>query len=397
MLKPGNNHKPNKGVRFTLPDADWPRYRDVALALLSWIALLVVVLYLLSFIARPILIALIAAILAYALAPAVDLLHRVMPRWLAIAIVYLVFLGVIGTLGYFVIVTAINQFVALSGEVKYLVTPGAHGVAPLVAALHRLGLTDQQINGAVNQLAGTLSGLTASIVPFLVGFFNTLLDIIVVGVVSVYLMIDGPRLRDWSQRHAPVQMRATVVFLADALERVVGGYIRGQLALSGLIGVLVGVGMAIFQVHFAVLLGVMAFVLEFIPIVGTLVSGAICVLIAFGQDWRLAIGVLIYFIVVHVIEGDLVGPRIVGRAIGLHPAVSIVALIAGADLFGIWGALFAAPVAGLLQALLVGFWQGWKAAHPEDFGIEREESEPSAEEDSIPGGETEAGVTSEER
>jgi len=77
--------------------------------------------------------------------------------------------------------------------------------------------------------------------------------------------------------------------------------------------------------------------------------------------------VLVYFIVVHVIEGDVVGPRIVGKAIGLHPVVALLSLIVGGDLFGIWGALFASPIAGVLQAFVVALWSEWREMHPDDF------------------------------
>jgi predicted PurR-regulated permease PerM len=155
--------------------------------------------------------------------------------------------------------------------------------------------------------------------------------------------------------------------LLDTLQRVVGGYIRGQLLLCGIIGVLVGIGMQLIGVPYALLLGVLAFVLEFIPVLGTLVSGAICILLALTKGWVIALIVLVYFVVVHVLEGDVVGPRIVGKTIGLHPVVSLAALIAGAELFGIGGALLAAPVAGVLQALLVAIWVGWRQTHPKAF------------------------------
>jgi predicted PurR-regulated permease PerM len=125
--------------------------------------------------------------------------------------------------------------------------------------------------------------------------------------------------------------------------------------------------MEILGVPYALLLGVLAFVLEFIPVLGTLVSGAICVLLALTKGWFWAIIVLAYFVFVHIIEGDVVGPRIVGKAIGLHPVVSLVALIAGGELFGIWGALFASPVAGVLQAFLVAIWSEWRETHPQEF------------------------------
>jgi predicted PurR-regulated permease PerM len=125
--------------------------------------------------------------------------------------------------------------------------------------------------------------------------------------------------------------------------------------------------MFVFHVPYAVLLGVLAFVLEFIAVLGTLISGAICVLIALTQGRVIAVGVLIYFVVMHVLEGDVVGPRLVGKAVGLHPVVSLAALIAGSELFGIWGALFASPVAGVIQALIVAVWTNWRATHPEQF------------------------------
>jgi predicted PurR-regulated permease PerM len=150
----------------------------------------------------------------------------------------------------------------------------------------------------------------------LTGIFNFMLDIIIVAVLSIYLLIDGERVIRWIRRNVPLMQRERTLFLIDTFNRVIGGYIRGQVTLSVLIGLLVGVGMAIFHVPYAVLLGVLAFVLEFIPVLGTLTSGAICVLIALTQGWLIAVLVLAYFVFVHIIEGDVVGPRIVGKAVG---------------------------------------------------------------------------------
>ena len=88
---------------------------------------------------------------------------------------------------------------------------------------------------------------------------------------------------------------------------------------------------------------------------------------------------LAYFVFVHVIEGDVVGPRIVGKAIGLHPVVSLVALIAGGELFGIWGALFASPIAGVLQAFLVAIWSEWRETHPHEFQEARDKAAEQVE------------------
>ncbi|HBE24134.1 MAG TPA: AI-2E family transporter, partial [Ktedonobacter sp.] len=253
-------------------------------------------------------------------------------------------------------------------EVRYLLTQGTNGQqTPLEALLKSFGISQEQITSARQQIVAQLGGFAGSVLPLLSRFLDFLLDIVIVAVVSIYLLIDGSRVNNWLRNNMPRQQRGRVDFFLETLERVVGGYIRGQLLLSTLIGLLVGIGMLIFHVPYAVLLGVMAFILEFIPVLGTLVSGAICVLIALTQGWLIAVGVLIYFVVVHVIEGDVIGPRIVGKAVGLHPVVSLAALIAGAELFGILGALFASPVAGVLQALIIAIWKEWRATHPDQF------------------------------
>ncbi len=88
-------------------------------------------------------------------------------------------------------------------------------------------------------------------------------------------------------------------------------------------------------------------------------------LISHGILW--AVLVLLYFVLVHIIEGDVVGPRIVGRAVGVHPAVSIFALLAGAELFGVWGALLASPIAGVLQVVIATIFREWRLAHPREY------------------------------
>ncbi|HZU01086.1 MAG TPA: AI-2E family transporter [Ktedonobacteraceae bacterium] len=348
--------------------AKWMRRLGLPLAILAWTAVALLILWLAGHVIQALLLLTFAALLAYALAPAVKLLGRVMPRFLAILLVYLVALGAISALLYLIVRTAIVQVISLSDYVRFLLTPGKGGqLTPIEQTLRSLGLSQSQIALARDQVVASIEGFAGSVVPLLTALVGAILDVILVAVISIYLLADGSRVSDWLRRNMPDQQQGNMQLLLDTVQRVVGGYIRGQLLLCGLIGLLVGVGMQVIGVPYALLLGVLAFVLEFIPVLGTLVSGAICVLLALTKGWVIAVIVLVYFIVVHVIEGDIVGPRIVGKAIGLHPVVSLAALIAGAELFGITGALFASPVAGVLQALLVAIWMQWRLTHPKEF------------------------------
>ena len=357
-----------RDVNSVVVIATWMRRVGLPLAILAWTGVALLILWLAGHVIQTLLLLTFAALFAYALAPAVKLLERVMPRFLAILLVYLVVLGALGVLLYLIVSTAIAQVISLSDYVRFLLTPGKGGqLTPLEQTLRSLGLSQSQIASARDQVVASIEGFAGSVVPLLTGIVGAALDVILVAVISIYLLAGGARVSNWLRGNMPDQLQGRMRLLLDTLQRVVGGYIRGQLLLCGLIGILVGVGMQVIGVPFALLLGVLAFVLEFIPVLGTLVSGAICVLLALTKGWVPAVIVLVYFVVVHVIEGDVVGPRIVGKAIGLNPVVSLAALIAGAELFGITGALFASPVAGVLQALLIAVWIEWRATHPKEF------------------------------
>jgi predicted PurR-regulated permease PerM len=361
--------------------ATWMRRVGLPLAILAWTAVALLILWLAGHVIQTLLLLTFAALLAYALVPAVKLLERVMPRFLAILLVYLIVLGALSALLYLIVSTAIVQVISLSDYVRFLLTPGKSGqLTPLEQTLRSLGLSQSQIASARDQVIAGIEGFAGSVVPLLTGLVGAVLDVILVAVLSIYLLAGGARVSNWLRRNMPDQQQGRMRLLLDTLQRVVGGYMRGQLLLCGFIGLLVGVGMQIIGVPFALLLGVLAFVLEFIPVLGTLVSGAICVLLALTRGWVIALIVLVYFVVVHVIEGDVVGPRIVGKAIGLHPVVSLAALIAGAELFGITGALLASPVAGVLQALLVAIWTEWRVTHPKAFQRAKDDQASKVEE-----------------
>jgi predicted PurR-regulated permease PerM len=357
----------------------WIRRVGIPLVTLAWIGVVAVILWAASHIGRSLILLAIAAILAFALAPAVKFLARVMPRIVAILVVYIIVLSGISVVLYFLVKAAVLQITELKGQVGGLLNPNAGGPpSSLQTMLKSLGIGPDQIQNARQAIVSRLGGLVTDIGPFLTRTFDFVLDIIVVAMLSIYLLLDGSRVMRWLRENLPRPQQKRGLFFLDTLEQVVGGYIRGQLTLSLLIGVLVGAGMAIFQVPHPILLGELAFLLAFVPVLGTFISAAACILLSFAAtnswvinlthlNWILAVIVLIYFVAVHLIESHIVGPRIVGHAVGLHPIISITALIASAELFGILGALFVVPVVGVIQAIIVSFWREWREAHRNQF------------------------------
>src|SRR5262249_1701743 len=252
-------------------------------------------------------------------APLVTWLRRGMPQWLAILLVYASLLGVFGFFGYLLVSSAIEQLAALGGQARQFLTPGPHQEpAPLVQQLKQFGISQQQIDDYAGRLAGQVEVVGSEVVPVLRAVVTGVLDAVLTVVVSIYLLMDGQRVGRWLRTSTPLRYRSRVVSVLETFGHAVGGYIRGQVVLAALIGLLVGVGMAVLQVPYAILLGLLAFIFAFIPIIGTFLSGAICVLLALAPpqgSLLKAFVVLAYFVGVHLIEGDFVGPRIVGRAV----------------------------------------------------------------------------------
>jgi predicted PurR-regulated permease PerM len=333
----------------------------IPLVVLAWLAVVVLAVWLLSHVTRAILMLVIAALIAFALTPLVNLLTRWLPRLAAITIAY-----VVGFVFIFGILTLI--VVTAAGEVSNLVrhlpqyAAWAHGLQPqALALLQPFGVTAAQLSrfegGAVSALQSLGTTAANGALGIVTAVINTIVDAVLVLILSVYVTASGPSLVRWLREQAPLsQRRRTNVFI-NIVNSVVGGYVRGTLILASMVGFLVGGGMAVLGVRYALLLGILAFFMEFIPVLGVFISGAVCVILALFQGWVLALIVVVYFIVVHVIEGDLVGPRVMGKAVGIHPAVALLALVAGTELFGIWGALFGAPIAGLIQAIVIAAYR----------------------------------------
>jgi predicted PurR-regulated permease PerM len=296
-----------------------------------------------------------------------------MPHSLAILAVYVIVLGLLGLIMYFIIKTMVVQLSSLAQSIAVLLQSGKNGQAsPLVRILEDIGLSSSQINNLGSQLsaqltnfAGTLAG---GILPIISGVASTLVNMLLTVVISIYLLVDGSRAIEWLRHKTPISQRGNINSFFTSLQHVVGGYIRGQVTLCLIIGTMVGAGMAVLGLSsYAILLGVLSFVTEFIPVLGTIVTGVVAVLLALTQGWLTAILVLAYFVLVHIFEGYILAPRLIGKAIGLHPVVSLLALTIGGELFGVWGAIFASPLAGLLQAFAVIFWINYRSTNSNEF------------------------------
>ncbi len=365
--------------------ARWVRRLVVSLVFLVWLVLVIIVARLLNYVSTALLILVMAALVAYGVLPLVEFFQRLIPRALAILLVYLVILGLLGLLFYMIIVTSVSQIAALAEAAGTYLIPHNRQMSPIMQILQRMGITQAQLGALSQAIEGQLATIAGDVaknlLPLITGVAGGLVNVLLTAVISIYLIVDGRRAVNWVRVNMPVVAQPGTRRLLEIVQHVVGGYIRGQFVLCAVIGLLVGLGMLVLGVPYAVLLGTLAGFLEFIPVIGTIASGVACCLIALTQGWLTFFLVLIYFVVLHVFEGYILAPRIVGKAVGLHPVVSLLALAAGGELFGPLGALLAAPVAGLIQSILISFWLYYRDLHKEQFPEEACGPQASSEPD----------------
>ena len=358
------------------PTSVWIRRLIYLGILLITVVLLGIFFWLASKMIVTLLILLVAAVLAYAVIPVIELLHRIMPRALAIALVYVGAIILLGLFAYLAVKSLIPQVNSLSQGVQTFLNPGIHGKeSPLEQTLKSIGITQSQIDAAKKQVQSQLGTIAANMASgteqAVGGLVNSGFNIVITVVVSVYLLVGSYSISKRQKGSSAVSQPGWISAVLAILQRVVGGYIRGQIIMSACIGVLQGVGMLILGVPYAALIGVLAFILEFIPTLGTILTGFIAVVIAFTVSWQLALITLAYTIAIDFIEGYVLSPRIMSKAVEIQPVVSLLGMIAGAEVFGVWGAILAAPTIGLMQALVGAYWQYRQKTHAKESPPEK--------------------------
>jgi predicted PurR-regulated permease PerM len=198
------------------------------------------------------------------------------------------------------------------------------------------------------------------------------LNVFLVLFLSFYLVMDGDRLFASLLVISPPRWKPYVLFVQRTLLRVVGGYLRGQLLMGAIIGVSVFVGALVLGIRYSLVLGVLGFFFEMVPMIGPTLIGAAMVLAALLTSFKLALIALVFYLLLQLLESNVLGPRITGHAVGLHPIASMLGLVAGAKLFGLWGALFAVPVLGFAFVVIAAVYRQVRGLDPDELVAPRQ-------------------------
>jgi predicted PurR-regulated permease PerM len=337
----------------------WPTYVLVAAAaILAVLAAAQALLDVLRPIAHLITVFVLAVALAFALAPLVRTLERVLHRrGTAVAFVVVAVLAILAGVGALVASPLTSEAERLTAEARAIGAQVQRG-EPLAIGPYAIPAEVQDsLRGALLSSGGSVAAGFAGVA---IAVASGLVDLVLVAIITVYLLLDAPRIRVRILRVAPRGQRTQIRALESEVGTIFGAYLRAQLLLAIFIAVAVGVLLLGARVPYAIVLAIFAGIAELIPMFGPVIGGIPAVLVAATQPFPTVLIVLLGFVLIQQIEANVLVPRFSGHAVGLHPLGAMLALLAGFEIGGIVAALVAVPVAGLVWVFMSSAVRAWR-------------------------------------
>jgi predicted PurR-regulated permease PerM len=331
-----------------------PRTRNVLLAVVAGLILLI-------FWKAPTLPKLLLTGMAVALVLSfpVKYLSKVIPRGIAIAIVVLALLALLVVGAIVLVPLAVDQLASLAQQVPQLLEEAYGWARRVVENLAARGLLDttpdramadlqqtgaQRVNGLLGDIVArafdTLSGTVG-------GVFTTLSVILI----AAYLLADGERFKLGVIRLLPLQYRDDALVLFSDVVEALSRYLTGLLVSLTFQGVASTVALTLLGVPFAILLGIWTALGAIVPFIGSYIGGIPATIVAFTVSPTTGILTALTYVLINFIDGNLIAPRVQGNAIRVSPLFIFLAVIAGGQIAGIWGALMAVPTLAVVRVV----------------------------------------------
>ncbi|MBZ9597808.1 AI-2E family transporter [Streptomyces yangpuensis] len=309
---------------------------------------------------RLVVLAFAAAMLVTAmLQPFVVRLRRLgMPRGLATAVTAVLGFVVIGLVGWFVVWQVMENLDDLSDRVR----DGINELK-LWALDSPFHVTEKQINDIAKNLSETIGTNTEQITSAGLQGVTVLVEILTGMLLAMFstlfLLYDGKRIWNWALGLVPAAARAGVAGAGPRAWRTLTAYVRGTVIVALIDAIFIGLGLYFLDVPMAVPLAVFIFLFAFIPLVGAVISGALAVVVALvTQGVFTALMALLVVLAVQQIEGHVLQPFILGRAVRVHPLAVVLAVAAGGMIAGIGGAVVAVPLVAVTNTV-VGYLKAY--------------------------------------
>lgn len=323
------------------------------------VALWTFLLYLLYRVRSILVTIMLAAMLAYAVIPAIDalcvyrisIISRKMQRLLATLLVFAALITLLTYMTTESIIPLRNELGSIAPKINsaidYIKGSAIEWQKSLPPDLQDF-LLSQHFENTIDRL----SNWGASIIKSTYDFLSHLMEIVLIPVLAFYFALDSRSLKREFVALVPRQHSREVLKLLNEINRIMSSYVVGQIILCLISGTFVAIMLYVTGTKYELILGVFSGISRAIPVIGPIVSGIAVVLVGMSRSPMLGFYFLIIFSALQFVESKFIMPKLIGDRIRLHPALVIVALLIGAEFFGLFGMLIAAPAAAIIKVLL---------------------------------------------
>ena len=235
------------------------------------------------------------------------------------------------------------------------------GLPPVISQAQRLlmnlasllsGLNVPADSVRITDIIPQLSQFTGNVFKTLTSGFMTLTSVFTILMLSIYMSLDWENLKHKLLSVFKEPLKEEMTNVVDEVETNVGHWVKGQLVLMFVIGTVTFVGLSVLRVDYPLALGLIAGLLEIVPILGPVIAAVLSAIIAFSADPIKGLAVLGLFAIIQQLENNILVPKIMQRVSGFSPLVILIALITGSNFFGVVGAIVAVPITMILAIVV---------------------------------------------
>ena len=326
-------------------------------------------------------------------APAIPAASRRRPRWLGVLTVFLVLFAFVGGGLYFLGREAIHQGTVFARDREHIQANARQKVAEADVYLQARGIP-VNLTGLVENPPENVrkwgEGIAKSSLTAAEGASRGLIEGIVVLLIAAYFLLFSEEMRDGITQIAPARLRPYISSWQDDVNRILGGFVRGQAILALVLGGAAAVCCLLLGLKFWLLTGLFVVLASLLPVVGPYIGAIPAIASALltppgfiGPGVRVGV-VIVLFFAINEFGSKVLYPRLVGRALGLHEVLVLFALLAGFEVGGITGVLFAAPLTALAFVTLAQVMRIWRGEPPVSVANEAAEGGAEAKAAGVP-------------
>ncbi len=298
----------------------------------------------------------IALILAYFFDPLYKfLINKKVPKVLSIIVVFGIIIALLILTIVFLIPSVINQLNVLYNEIPNFINNYQNLILSLKPQLSKFidpADVETLLKENLSELQKNVLSFSQTIIVYLSNIVSSItFGIVIIPLILFYLLRDMLMFKENLYTFVSKEKKKEFKEILEEIDRIISGFIRGRIIVCFIVGTLIGIGLYFLNLKFALIIGIVSGIFNFVPYLGPIVGVILALIFALGNPWWVLLMIIVLFVLVNQIEAIFLNPNILGKELGLHPLTVILSMLICGLLLGILGLLVAVPLTAILKVL----------------------------------------------